>query len=451
MNLRFYVARSFCCFAFASLSLFAAATVSAQSPAAPAAESKASAHNAANFDAAAATQAWLDTMPASEKERSDAYFEGTYWLLLWNTLLSAAICLLFLKTGWSARIRDFAERTTKVKTLQVVLYAIPYMLITAALSFPLGYYEGFMREHQYGMANQTIGAWLGDQGKGLIVDLIFTTILLTVLYAVFRRAPRLWWAFGAMVTIVLLVFVMILAPVFVSPLFNKYTPLADAKIRDPILALARANEIPVTDVYEFDASRQTKRVSANVSGFLNTTRISLNDNLLNQCTLPEIRHVMAHEMGHYVLNHSMKILTNLIVLTLIAFVLLRLLFAASLKRWGANWGVRDIADPAGFPLLTLIFILLSFLATPLNNTLIRTMEREADAFGINAAREPDGMAKASLKLGKYRKMSPGPLEEIIFFDHPSGRARIRMAMDWKAAHPPDGTYDPTVGKPADAN
>jgi STE24 endopeptidase len=82
--------------------------------------------------------------------------------------------------------------------------------------------------------------------------------------------------------------------------------------------------------------------------------------------------------------------------------------------------------------------MLLFIATPILNTVVRTTEREADAFGINTSREPDGMAKAALKLGAYRKLDPTPLEEFIFFDHPSGRARIRMAMDWKAANLPAG-------------
>ena len=103
-----------------------------------------------------------------------------------------------------------------------------------------------------------------------------------------------------------------------------------------------------------------------------------------------------------------------------------------------KWGVRGIADPAGLPLLALIFSTLLFLATPLLNTVVRVTEREADAFGINTAREPDGMAKVALKLGAYRKLNPTPLEEFIFYDHPSGRARIRMAMDWKAANLPAG-------------
>jgi STE24 endopeptidase len=147
---------------------------------------------------------------------------------------------------------------------------------------------------------------------------------------------------------------------------------------------------------------------------------------------------MAHEMGHYVLNHGAKLLTYLGIFILVGFALTRTLFDAAVKRWGARWGVHGIADPAGLPLLALILTTLLFVATPLLNTVTRVTEREADAFGLNTAREPDGMAKVALRLGAYRKLDPTPLEEFIFFDHPSGRARIRMAMDWKAAHLPVG-------------
>src|SRR5207253_6964027 len=154
-----------------------------------------------------------------------------------------------------------------------------------------------------------------------------------------------------------------------------------------------------------------------------------NDNLLKQCTLPEIREVMAHEMGHYILNHGAKLVAYCGTFILIGFALTSNLFDAAGRRWGSKWGVRGIADPAGLPLLALILSTLLFLATPLLNTVVRVTEREADAFGINTSREPDGMAKVALKLGAYRKLDPTPLEEFMFYDHPSGRARIRMAMD----------------------
>ena len=393
------------------------------------------------LDPAAATQAWLATVPRNEREKSDAYFEGGYWRILWNFLLVASISIFLLASRISARLRDFAERVCRGNhwlPLEVTLYAIPYFLIVAALSFPLTLYENFFREHQYGFATQSFLPWLREQLTGLGVGIVAGTILLVVLYAVFRRAPRTWWIWGTIVAVIFAFILVFIAPVFIEPLFNTYKPLTNPEVRDPILAMARANQIPVKQVFEVDASRQTTRVSANVAGVLGTTRIALNDNLLKQCTLPEIREVMAHEMGHYVLNHGAKLLTYFGIFILVGFALTRTLFDSAVRRWGDKWGVRGIADPAGLPLLVLIFSTLVFLGTPFINTVVRVTEREADAFGINTSREPDGMAKVALKLGAYRKLDPAPLEEFIFFDHPSGRARIRMAMDWKAANLPAG-------------
>jgi STE24 endopeptidase len=402
----------------------------------PGYSSTATASDSKPFDPAAATQAWLDSVPRNQREKSDAYFEGGYWLILWNFLLTAAISVFLLASRLSARLRDFSQNVTKIKNFQIACYAILYLLFVYALSFPVNLYENFFREHQYGLATQSFVSWFREQLLGLALTLVGGTLLVVVLYAVFRRAPRTWWVWGTMVMIIFSGTLVLVAPVYIEPLFNTYKPLTDPKIRDPILAMARANEIPVKQVFEVDASRQTTRVSANVSGLLGTTRVALNDNLLKQCTLQEIRAVMAHEMGHYVLNHGAKLLTYLGILILIGFALTRILFDAAVTRWGQKWHVRGIADPAGLPLLALIFSALLFFATPVLNTVVRITEREADAFGINTSREPDGMAKVALKLGVYRKLDPTPLEEFIFFDHPSGRARIRMAMDWKAADLP---------------
>lgn len=396
---------------------------------------------AARFDPVQATKAWLDTFPPDQRAKSNAYFEGGYWLLLWNFLVAAAISIFLLASKWSARLRDFAEGITGSKTLQVVIYSIVYIIIVAVLSFPLTFYQFFIREHQYGFATQSFGPWFVEQLVALFVGLIAGVIALPILYAVFRRAPRTWWIWGTLVIVVLSFFGNFIAPVCVEPMFNAYKPLTDAKIRDPILAMAQANQIPVKQVFEVDASRQTTRVSANVAGILGTTRIALNDNLLKQCTLPEIRAVMAHEMGHYVLNHGAKLTIYFGVVALIGFGIGRLVFDWSLRRWGDRWQVRGISDPANLPLLTLIFAAFTFLMTPVLNSIVRTTEREADQFGINTSREPDGECKVALKLGAYRKLDPSPLEEFIFFDHPSGRARILMGMEWKAAHLPCPSLD----------
>ena len=421
-----------------AVSLFFVVLIAVSAQTATPTPSEGAEQNVKRIDPAAATQAWLATVPREKREKSDAYFEGGYWLILWNFLVVAGISIFLLASRISARMRDFAERITRFKPFQVTLYAIPYLLLTYVLSFPLNLYQNFYREHQYGLATQSFLPWFGEQLMGLGVTLIGGTLLLIVLYAVFRRAPRTWWIWGTIVTVIFLFAGTFISPVYIEPLFNTYKPVADPKIREPILAMAQANQIPVTQVFEVDASRQTTRVSANVAGFLGTTRIALNDNLLKQCTVPEIRMVMAHEMGHYVLNHGAKLLTYSGIFILVGFALARTLFDAAVRRWGNKWRVRGIADPAGLPLLVLILSTFIFVVTPLSNTVVRVTEREADAFGINTAREPDGMAKVALKLGAYRKLDPAPLEEFIFYDHPSGRSRIRMAMDWKAANLPAG-------------
>ncbi len=397
---------------------------------------------AAALDPAGATRAWLETVPAEKRAKSDAYFEGRYWLILWNFLLGAAIAIFLLASGLSARLRDFAERLTRSKILRPALYVFPYILIVYLFTLPLLVYSDFFREHAYGLANQSLGAWLGEQSIGLGLDLLVSGLVMMALYAVFRRAPRTWWLWGSALGFLFLALQMLIAPVFIAPLFNTYKPLADPKISQPILAMASANQIPVQQVFEVDASRQSKRVSANVSGLFGTTRISLNDNLLEQCTLAEVRAVMAHEMGHYVLNHAFKLILYFSLFVAGAFAFSYLFFERAIRRWGPRWRVSGIADPAGLPLLVLLFSIYFFLLTPLANTAIRVTEREADAFGLNTAREANGFAQVALKLGTYRKLDPGPLEEMFFFDHPSGRARIRMAMDWKAANLPAGDAGP---------
>src|SRR5215471_18179078 len=200
------------------------------------------------LDAAAATQAWLDSVPKEKREKSDAYFEGGYWLLLWDYLVAAAISILLLSSKISAWLRDTSERLARRKTLQVACYSVPYLLLVYILSFPLNVYEHFFREHQYGLATQTFPAWFREQLIGLALTIVGGTISLVVLYAVFRRAPKTWWIWGTMVAVVFSFVLLFIAPVFIEPLFNTYKPLTKPEISEPILAMARANQIPVKQV-----------------------------------------------------------------------------------------------------------------------------------------------------------------------------------------------------------
>jgi STE24 endopeptidase len=388
------------------------------------------------FNVEKETHAYLDRIPRDKKAQTDAYFEGGYWLQLWAFLCGIAIAVFLVQGRLSARMRDLAQRITRFKPLQTGLYALQYIIVTAILSFPLTVYSDFFREHKYGLSNQDFGGWLGDWAKGLMVSLILGGVVMMALFGIVRRLQRTWHIWGALVALAFLVFTIVIGPVYIAPLFNKYTILNDAKVVDPILRLARANGIAADKVYEMDASKQSKRVSANVSGFLGTMRITLNDNLLNRCSLPEIEAVMGHEMGHYVLNHVLKMILFFGILVVAGFAILRSSIDWFLARYGARWGISGVGDVAVTPLAVFVFSTYLFILTPFTTSFVRMQEAEADMFGLNAARQPDGMAEAALKLGEYRKMEPGPIEEWIFFDHPSGATRIRTAMRWKAEHLP---------------
>ena len=387
------------------------------------------------FDVRAAVDAYLAKMPTAQRARSDAYFEGGYWLLLWDFLSTVIVMWLLLRFRWSARMRNIAERLTRFRPLQTALYWIQFIVLVSLVTFPLGVYEGYFRERKYGLLNQTFGPWMRDQMVMLMVGVVLGAVLMVPLFGLVRRLGKNWWVWGAALTIVFSAFVTLIAPVYIFPFFNKYTTLQDPRIKDPILSMARANGIPATDVYEFDASRQSNRVSANVSGFAQTLRISLNDNLLKRCTLPEIETTMGHEMGHYVLNHGYKELVMLGVLIVIGFAFLNGGINWGLARWSEKWDVRGVTDVAVLPLGVMVLSFYFFLMTPVTNTISRTMEYEADMYGLNTAQQPDGEANVDMLLGEYRKLDPRPLEEFIFFDHPSGRTRITAAMRWKAEHP----------------
>jgi len=448
----------------------------------------------ANFDAEKATDAYMARISPAEKARSDAYFEGGYVLMVVDLLYTLVIAglLLWLQVSAAMRnaavfvsqsifgqllvyaliaapvagillplavivhlpgitaavlaivavfglsrfewVRDMVEKFAASRFLQVPIYVVQYVVVTTVLLLPLSVYEGYSREHAYGLSNQTFWQWAGDFAINSGVALIGLTILLTIVYAIVRATKRYWWVWGSGITVVFMMVAIMVAPVYIAPLTNHYTALPQSGLRSAILSLANANDIPAKDVYTFDASKQSKRVSANVSGLFGTTRISLNDNLLNRGTPSEVLAVLGHEMGHYVMNHVGTFITWFGLLIVLAFWFVDHAFRGLTSILGGNWGVRTIDDPAGLPLVMALISVFFFLATPLTNSIIRTQEIQADIFGLNAARQPDAFATVALKLAEYRKLNPGHLEEIIFFDHPSGRNRIAMAMRWKAEH-----------------
>jgi STE24 endopeptidase len=395
------------------------------------------------FDVANATRAYLDTLQGPARAQSDAYFEGGYWLPLWGTAIGVLVDWLFLRFRIAHALRAFGERVSKRVWIVTAITAFFYTLIGTLVTLPWTIYTGYAREKRYDLLDQTFGAWAGEQTIGIAMALVLMPLAVVATYALIRRAPRSWWLWSTGVIGLFMLFAMVLGPVFIAPLFNEYTELEDGPLRDRIEAVAAQYEIPAEHIYVFDQSKQHKRISANVSGLGPTIRISLNDNLLERTSEEEILAVMGHEMGHYKLHHTWWIVGILLSLFALGLFVTSRVAPALIRRYGERWGVRDMGDPASLPVLAICLGIWMFLMTPATNSLIRWAESKADAFGLDAARDPDGFAKVAMRLSEYRKIEPGPLEEFVFFDHPSGATRVRMAMQWKA----DNVENPQVVVP----
>ena len=183
----------------------------------------------------------------------------------------------------------------------------------------------------------------------------------------------------------------------------------------------------------FNGSRQSNNFTANVSGLGGAARIAISDVAFKGATLDEVRAVTGHEIGHYVLGHIWRSMALLVGLSLAFFFLADRLFPAFSRLFGSR---ATVAEPAGLPVLLFIVSLFGLLATPLLNANTRIGEREADAYSLKTVNLPDALATALVKTAEYRYPRPTPLQEALFYTHPSVERRVRSAMDWKAAHPP---------------
>ncbi len=384
----------------------------------------------ASFDVDKATASYIALLSPEQRAQSDAYFEGGYWLQLWGFLYGLLVCVVFIATGLSQKMRDIAKRVSHRPWLYTAIYAIFWLLAAELLSLPWALYTGYFREHAYGLSNLSLGAWFGEAGKGLLVSIIIIPFVISGLFAAVRKAGETWWLKAGIASFFLLITLMMVSPVFISPLFNDYKPLPDGPVKSAIFSLARANQIPTDNVVYFDASKQTTRVSANVSGFAGTIQVSLNDNLLNKTSLPEIKAVMGHEMGHYVLNHGVRNLAYISLVLLFGFWFVHKMIDRAIAHFGVRYGITERTDPAVLPIAVVVFSFFMLLATPVLNSITRTAEKEADLYGLNSAREPHGFATAAMRLSTYRKIQPGYWEEVIFFTHPSGYDRVHSSMLW---------------------
>jgi STE24 endopeptidase len=391
----------------------------------------------ASFDPAAATAAYMATLSPAGHAKATAYTQGGHWLMLWGWLVAVTVAWLIIRSGVLVRTEIAMERKKPHLVLTSLAVAAIFVVMDFVLELPWAIYANWWREKSYGLTSQALSGWFSEQLIGLVIDVIGTALFVAALYALIRRAPRAWWLWAGGLAAVFLAVVTILGPIFIEPLFNTYTPAPPGAVRDAVVALAKKAGVPYDKIYIYNGSKQSNRYTANVAGLGGTARVAMSDVMFAKgADIAEVRGVVGHEMGHYKRGHILWGTLADVVMAVALFGLIQLTFPWAANLMGAKIG--GIADPAGLPVMVAIFATVSLLASPIDKTISRAEEADADAFSLRVANEPDGLSKALVKTIEYRASSPSDLEEFLFYDHPSVEHRVRAAMNWKAAHPAGG-------------
>ncbi len=381
----------------------------------------------------AAADAILNTLTPAELAKAKAYTLGNHWLMVGNFLVDLLAAWLVLRAGWLVTLRARLERARSRPNVAAFAVGGAYFVATWLLTLPWSIWSDWKREHDYGRSEQPFADWLGQGGLALAVSAVLGGLFVAGMYALVRRTPRTWWLWGSGLAAATIGLLLLIGPVFIAPMFNRYTPLPDGPVKAALEELKTKAGVSDAPLVVFDGSRQSKNFTANVSGLAGSARIALSDVALTSASLPEVRAVTGHEIGHYVLGHVWRTVLVFSALAAVGFWLARRWFAPACRLLGAR-GVEGVADPAGLPVVLVALSAYLLLVTPLVNANTRRGEIEADNYSLNLAREPDALATSLVKTAEYRDPYPSRLQEILFYTHPSVNWRVRNAMTWKADH-----------------
>jgi Zn-dependent protease with chaperone function len=377
-----------------------------------------------------------ETAPVAVPEPSEQamrYYRSGNVLWFVEQAWSIAVLVLLLATGLSAALRNAARRIGRNWFFTIVVYFALFTIVTTIVDLPLSYYTEYVREHAYGLSNQTFGKWSGDTLKSLAVACIVGGLVMWVPYLLLRKSPRRWWLYTAIALVPFIVVANLVAPIWIAPLFNTFEPMQDKLLEQKILSLAGRAGIEGSRVYQVNKSVDTKTLNAYVAGLFGTKRIVLWDTTLKRMTDRELLFVMGHEMGHYVLHHVWQAIAFAVVLLTASLYVAYRTAGAVIARYGRGWGFTSLADVASLPLLLLLMSAFGLVVTPLQLAVTRHMEHEADRFGLEITQTNHSAGTAFVKLQQDALANPRPglLFKIFRESHPPLGERIDFANQYR--------------------
>jgi Zn-dependent protease with chaperone function len=371
-------------------------------------------------------------MSAERHEQMVAYSQfKNVWRFV-NFFVGLVTLSILLVFGLSARFRNWAGKI-RLRFFAVWFFFILILLADYILTLPFNVYRNYFVEHSWGFLNQTFLQWWGEDLLGLLIGAIIGIIPVWFFYWLVGRMKR-WWLAFSLGAIPFMVFFIVIAPVVISPMFNEFGPLEDKQLESEILALADKADIEGADVFEVNASKQSSKISAYVTGLFGTKRIVLYDTLIRRFSLEEIKFVMGHEMGHYVMHHIWWGLAVVVLFFIGALWLVNRTIHPVINRFKSRFRFDRLSDIASLPLVLIFASVISFVFQPITNGFSRYMERKADAYGMEISGvSGEDAATAFDKLTVYNLSDPDPhpIVEFWFYDHPSLKKRMDFVREWE--------------------
>jgi len=369
------------------------------------------------------SQTFLDT----ERQQKARQYSKLTWRLLFIELgIGIVLLLALLLSGASAKLAEFL-------VFPLPWSAALYFLILAfglgIMMAPLGYYQGFVLPHRFGLSHQKLASWLADRTKALALGLLLAVGLIIAAYWLIEFLPSLWWLAAWVIVLLVSLVLTLLAPTILVSLFFKSEPLPDGELKQRLACLAQRAGIDIKDIFTINLSSKSTTANAMLGGFGKTRRIILSDTMLKEYSPEEIEVALAHELGHH-LHHD---IARLFWVQAMAFLLAFYLANLALEGGVALFPYHTIGDIAGLPwLLMVLLALFLILRLPLN-WYSRHIELAADKAALELSDNPEGFINLMTKLTDQNLSEAEPVhwERVLFRDHPSYNERVKLAYEYK--------------------
>jgi len=373
-------------------------------------------------------------------KKAVAYSRAAYTLYFVSVAWGIVALVFLLKTRLAARWRYVVEGVSGNWIVQGLIFVPSLFVFLGVTQLPIRVYWHSLAL-KYEQSIEKWGPWTWDWTKGELISVVFGLVAALILFLVIRKAPKRWWLYFWFVSIPLVLFVVLITPWVLDPMFHKFVPLAD---RNPQLVASiqklteRAGErIPPERMFLMDASTKTNQIDAYVTGIGASKRVVVWDNTVKKMAPEEVLFVVGHELGHYVLGHVMKGIAFALAGILAALFVAYHALQSMLRRWGEAWGVRGQEDWAALVVLLLIASVLGFLGEPIGNGFSRNVEHAADVYGLEVVHgivpnAQETAAHAFQVMGELDLADPDPPRIVTFwlYSHPPLAERLKFARNY---------------------